>query len=521
MPDPARVAQAQALEVPVVISGATTVPGTDKRELFTENVMTTLIFDDGAVLHLRSKVAVGQAIFIHNQQNGKEVLCKVLEAPGDDSVGHTHLEFSAPAPGFWDDGGAQAAAPAPPASQAATEAPASGTSSDASSNGQGDAHSEDTLAMMSGSAGRIDVPSMTSPAKESGMAREELVPAHEMVSVNDSVPVPEEHIPGEAPREPGEPTGEQIDEALKQLSGGPAGSATGEGGAEPDAAQTEAHLAAMMAREARYAKFAAAKEKKAADLTRAASPDGAANAELGADGASPPSIEIAPAPLMWQLTNGKYALYTRIVAGVLLALGVGLIGRQMKGLFFPRSSQPSSAAALAAKAKEAGPAPAAAPTSGPTSAKTPAAAPKVSAATPTVTASTTAPTIKIDDAPAAAPRAEAAPDRAVTDPGEEDGQPKHGKRNDANPAGFVPAQIVSQPQPTFPKWAKGLDLDGVVKLDAEIDENGNVSSTTILLGPRPLQHAAEEAVGLWIFEPARADGKPVSSHLVLTVEFKQ
>jgi TonB family protein len=90
-----------------------------------------------------------------------------------------------------------------------------------------------------------------------------------------------------------------------------------------------------------------------------------------------------------------------------------------------------------------------------------------------------------------------------------------------NPLGTVPARIVSQVQPSFPKWAKALDVEGVVKLDALIDEKGNLAEAKVLSGPRPLQHAAEQAVGLWIFEPARSDGKPTATHMVLTVEFQR
>src|SRR5271169_4140488 len=101
MPDPARIAHAEALEIPVIIQGAMTVAGTAKREIFSEDATTILVFEDGAMLHLRSKVAVGQVVFLHNAQNGKQVLCKVLEAPPEGQAGHTHLEFNTPVPGFW------------------------------------------------------------------------------------------------------------------------------------------------------------------------------------------------------------------------------------------------------------------------------------------------------------------------------------------------------------------------------------------------------------------------------------
>jgi outer membrane biosynthesis protein TonB len=40
-------------------------------------------------------------------------------------------------------------------------------------------------------------------------------------------------------------------------------------------------------------------------------------------------------------------------------------------------------------------------------------------------------------------------------------------------------------------------------------------------GPRLLQASAQRAVGIWIFEPALSDGKPIASHMVVTVEFQK
>jgi len=85
----------------------------------------------------------------------------------------------------------------------------------------------------------------------------------------------------------------------------------------------------------------------------------------------------------------------------------------------------------------------------------------------------------------------------------------------------IPAKILSQAPPSIPPWAKDLDMDRVVTLDAVIDEKGNVVETKPLSGPRLLQAAAERAVALWIFEPALSNGKPTTTHMVLTVQFQK
>ncbi len=102
MPDAARIAQAQALEIPVTIQGAKSADETGKRELFTESAKTTLVFDNGAVLNLRTRVTPGQSLFVRNDQSGQEILCRVLEAPAEGESGYTDLEFMETAPDFWE-----------------------------------------------------------------------------------------------------------------------------------------------------------------------------------------------------------------------------------------------------------------------------------------------------------------------------------------------------------------------------------------------------------------------------------
>jgi len=53
-----------ALEVPVSVAGARPVSSNNKRELFTEDTATVLVFKDGAVIQLSAAVAVGQLLFL-------------------------------------------------------------------------------------------------------------------------------------------------------------------------------------------------------------------------------------------------------------------------------------------------------------------------------------------------------------------------------------------------------------------------------------------------------------------------
>jgi protein TonB len=541
MPDAARIAQAQALEVPVIIQGAKTAAGTDNRELFTENATTTLVFDDGAVLNLRTKLTVGQVVFLHNEQNKREVLCKVLEAPPEGAPGHTELEFTAATPGFW-----EAVAEQPEASAQPPEFTAEPVAAQEPAHEPAPEAVENTLEMMSATASDVVIPAAP--------MREELVAAHEVV------PAPAAAASViEDPEEWRAPTGEEIDAALRTMSGTPTSPETAEAPAHPqDAAdpndpKVQRHLAALLAREDRLAKYAAAKESQAEKVQRQAASHGTSEGEATADGASVPEVVPVRVPLSERLTTGRNAIIVEIAACILIAASLVFIWRAMRPMFV-HDNFPRQAAAAPAKA----PATPARPS--PTPASASAGAPPAQAASgasskapqPVAAQKPAAPQVekvaKVSDANVARVTKVAAPPLAavgsgrgsavaVTSPapaetqmppsqdtlasGEATAQPKHRKTSESNSLDIVPARILSKPQPAFPSWAKSLGVEGVVKLDAVIDEKGNVAETKVLSGPRELQRAAKQAVGLWIFEPAQSAGKPTSSHMVLTVEFQR
>jgi len=567
MSDVAKIAQAQALVVPVILQGAKTVEGTDRRELFTENTTTKLVFENGAVLKVKSNLTLGQVVFLHNELNKREVLCKVVEVPTAGGAGTTELEFTALTPGFWEPVAEQPAASAPNPGLAVEElaapAPIPGvvmeqvgapapTPEPVVEQEPAPESAENTLAMMSANTSTVKF----SPP------REELVPTYEAVPVSpapesESAPAPEP----EPPKEWHAPTGEEIDAALRTMSDTPgpvpAPEATGaaahpEDGADPNDAKVQQQLAALMARESRLAKYAAAKESQAEKIHRQAASKAAPEGAPAAEGEVEPEIVPVKVPLSELLTTGRNAVIVEIVAGILIVISLVFIWRAMRPMFI-NDYVPRQAAAAPAKAKTtpasassaSGPAKAGATGStaagassksaGPAVAKGPdassagkaekvekAAKPsdaKVAAPAPTPAGKARSPAVATS-APAPTESHPATGNDTIAS-GEPAAQPKHGKSEVAQPADTIPAKILSQPQPAFPSWAKHLDLDGVVTLDAVIDEKGNLGALKVLSGPRQLQRAAEQAVGLWIFEPAQSAGTPVSSHIVLTVEFQR
>jgi len=94
--------QPAAVEIPVTVNGARTVEGTDKREPFSEDTQTVLVFAKGAVIRLSSSVASGQLLFLTNEKTKKEVVCQVVKSKNYSSAnGYVELEFTEAAPGFW------------------------------------------------------------------------------------------------------------------------------------------------------------------------------------------------------------------------------------------------------------------------------------------------------------------------------------------------------------------------------------------------------------------------------------
>lgn len=525
MPDPARVAQARVLEIPVTIQGSKTVEGTEQRELFTESTKTALTFENGAALSLQSRVSPGQSLFLRNEQTGREILCKVLEAPPQGETGYTDLEFTVPDPQFW---GVDPEQPEP-AEQPAPAVEKSET------HPEPEAAAENTLAMMGAPASTITVPSApapveTSPSEESSAPpREEIMPAHAQApeppsaSLPDAPPDPE-HVP------------------------------------EFNPAKFEETLAALLDGDTKRAKRAAAKKEKEAQ--KAAS-QGAVEGETSADALGEAEVVPVKPTLEQLLTTGKGAIVVEIAASIVIAVCLGLIWRAVRSPFAYETSQPIAASGPSKqKAPAAAPRPSPKPASivasgvpagaAPTKTGNPnggtaaasrsnnaSATPTQSAAKVQQPAAAQVPAVKIAMTPAATSTAvvAAGSSKAVEGSLESTGprvivsrnaitvdsgtQENHRKSGQPDSDGNVPARIVSQVQPAFPSWAKSLDVDGVVKLDALIDEKGNVAQTKVLSGPRPLQHAAQQAVGLWIFEPAQSDGKPTATHMVLTVEFQR
>jgi len=82
------------------------------------------------------------------------------------------------------------------------------------------------------------------------------------------------------------------------------------------------------------------------------------------------------------------------------------------------------------------------------------------------------------------------------------------------------AKLISSVSPVYPALAKGQHVSGDVRIDALIDAAGHVTTMKVVSGPTLLHQAAMDALRQWKYQPASLDGKPVSMHLTVTIQFR-
>jgi periplasmic protein TonB len=79
--------------------------------------------------------------------------------------------------------------------------------------------------------------------------------------------------------------------------------------------------------------------------------------------------------------------------------------------------------------------------------------------------------------------------------------------------------VIFAPQPEYPMLAKQARLQGVVQIEAVIDEHGNVVQMKAVSGSGILIPAAMRAVAQWKYEPTYLNGVPYPVTLTVEVTF--
>ena len=81
-----------------------------------------------------------------------------------------------------------------------------------------------------------------------------------------------------------------------------------------------------------------------------------------------------------------------------------------------------------------------------------------------------------------------------------------------------PTKIVDV-QPAYPEIAQSARVQGVVVIDAVIDESGSVSAARVARSIPLLDQAALDAVRQWKFTPTLLNGAPVPVVVTMTINF--
>ena len=79
--------------------------------------------------------------------------------------------------------------------------------------------------------------------------------------------------------------------------------------------------------------------------------------------------------------------------------------------------------------------------------------------------------------------------------------------------------LLKRVEPVYPAIAQAASIDGVVILDAIVDERGRVQSLKVLRGHALLAKAATEAVQQWEYEPLKLNGTPTPFELTVSLWF--
>jgi protein TonB len=83
-----------------------------------------------------------------------------------------------------------------------------------------------------------------------------------------------------------------------------------------------------------------------------------------------------------------------------------------------------------------------------------------------------------------------------------------------------PPVPISTPAPIYPAVARAAHVEGLVVIDAIIDEQGNVVQARVIEGPPLLVGAALAAVTQWKYQPTYLNGQPVALSTHVNVMFR-
>jgi TonB family protein len=82
------------------------------------------------------------------------------------------------------------------------------------------------------------------------------------------------------------------------------------------------------------------------------------------------------------------------------------------------------------------------------------------------------------------------------------------------------SSVLYSPVPAYPPAAANAHVQGEVKVQANVDRQGNVASVRVISGPPLLREAALDAAQRWRFRPHMEAGEPTSISAITVFAFQ-
>jgi protein TonB len=486
-------------EVEVVVTGARPGRASSNRELFTETTSTVLVFENGAVIRLGAAVEPGQLLFVTYAKYKREVIAQVTrKRDSRPSSCYVELEFSEAFPGFWGvefpkapeparvsslqkevaelvesaevvEDGAEPQAPAP--SMAEMAALKEEVEALRKKLKQVEAHSEDAAPANSSQSAALE--SASKPAKEEEPSSNEqtggtgLEEAHRELSAAEEAMLPKVSLDfGSAPAPK---ASSKLRQELKTKS--------------PVRARSNSPRAILPVAAALLVGIGVAYFEHWIPRPVAGKHEAKTAA---AEPAKNPPLAIM-------------AISTPTAAGMPLQANIAASG----GVELPAVKNQMAQPAGASVATAVGPSSPDVLRTSPASGVVAAGAEKSSALRPAAS-----------EKPA---MVNAVSKRAILRAPVESSTVTASGASDA--AGIMAPKLLKAARPNSPAEALQGFISGNVLLDAIVDPTGHIKSAKVLSGPEKLRKTAMEAIRDYKYDPAMQNGKPVSAHVNVTVQF--
>jgi TonB family protein len=513
----------EAIEVPVEISGARVSGAAGVRELFSEDTLTTLVFDDGAVVRLSAAIAVGQMLFLKHKKSQKEIVTRVLRQRSFGAGNaYVELEFAEPAPGFWTV--AATTAPAPTSEQQTEPSPSQVTAAPNSNTSDPTAEPEPHVYELL--TNLVEEEASAPPAKEvAGLGlqlsallendspKPKLVPTANSsshapapsVDLNDLQALlspPQQAVPAVAAPKV----------ASSKPSNLPDNQATNAGEETPAPSQAAAETHSPAEEQPEELSLASL-EQKAADEDGASAPQKIVELPAPADAAAKTLARmrlLAAALVLVSLTGVAYE------KGFLgnwfssRSAAAATVGAVHPFSIKPRAPKGAAGTDRASSAIDAKPGSASAAGDG-------------AADVGSVDASSATPSDQTRSGEDAASRKQARSAATETVANHGTAMVSTSIEDTTSSAegvdGYEPPKLVKAVNAVPPAEAVQNFVTGDVKFDAAVDASGKVSAANVISGPAPLQAAALEALKLYQYKPATKNGQAVAGHVTVSVKF--